>query len=450
MKQRLLLLLSAGLVSGSIAIHAQQTATAELDAADTATRIERPHRLSVRTFGGGSYLGVQIEEVTPDKAKEMGLKEEYGVVISKVMEGTAAEKAGLLANDVVVGWNDSRVESTRQLTRLIRETPAGRTVRIGIVRNGSPMTINATIGKREQGIFERFEMEGMNLDSTIGESLKNLKGLKEWKGMENLEGLKGLENLKDFNIRIDTAWSFDTTMPGGCHSFNFGWSGAPEIACMPFGSGRPRLGVQMQDLTPQLAKYFGADRNSGALISEVVDSSAAERAGLLAGDIILAVDGKPVNNPNDAARMIREHNEGTVELRILRDHQERTITATLEKAPAMENHLLPRPDGDRRMRRFHFKGGKGPRQFEMFFFGPEIMAPNDEDAPMAPQQPIAPAPESDMEFSSILPPGALQHLARIMTAPATPQLEDAQFQFPLPPIPLMVPPAGNQSKAVQL
>ncbi|MCE7936125.1 MAG: PDZ domain-containing protein, partial [Chlorobi bacterium CHB2] len=356
MKQRLLLLLSAGLVSGSIAIHAQQTTTAELGGADTAMRIERPHCLSVRTFGGGSYLGVQIEEVTPDKAKEMGLKEEYGVVINKVMEGTAAEKAGLLANDVVVGWNDSRVESTRQLTRLIRETPAGRTVRIGIVRNGSPMTINATIGKREQGIFERFEMEGMNLDSTIGESLKNLKGLKGWKGMESFEGLKGLENLKDFNIRIDTAWSFDTTMPGGCHSFNFGWSGAPEPVWMP--SHRPRLGVQMQDLTPQLAKYFGADRNSGALISEVVDSSAAERAGLLAGDIILAIDGKPVNNPNDAARMIREHNEGSVELRILRDRQERTITATLEEAPAMENHLLPQPDGDRQMRRFHFKGGK--------------------------------------------------------------------------------------------
>lgn len=446
MTQRLPLLLAAGLVSGAIAIHAQQTATPELGAADTTIRIERSirHGFPVMPLGGGSYLGVQIEEVTPDKAKGMGMKEEYGVVINKVMEGTAAEKAGLLANDVIVGWNGGRVESTRQLIRLVHETPVGRTVRIEILRNGSPMTINATIGKRDHEMFEGFQM---NFDSTM-----NWEGLKELEGLKGLEGLEGLENLEHFNFKIDTAWSFDTTMKGGCHSFNFGFD-KPGTLWMNTAPRRGRLGVQLQDLTPQLAKYFGADQKSGALISEVLDSSAAKRAGLQAGDIILTIDGKQVSDPGDAVQIIREHKEGTVELRILRDRQERTITATLEKAPEMGNNPMFQFDGDQKMRKFHFKGGKGPRQFEMFFFGPnmpQMREGEQNESPTAPQDQIAPMPESDVEFSSILPPGMMNQLAQSMVAPMAPQLESSQLQFPLPPMPLMVPPVGKQSKAVSL
>jgi len=219
------------------------------------------------------------------------------------------------------------------------------------------------------------------------------------------------------------------------------------------GQQRPRLGVQLQDLTPQLAKYFGTDQKSGALISEVIDNSAAERAGLQAGDIILAIDGKQVSNPGDAAQTIREHKEGTVELRILRDRKEQTITATLEKAPEVGNSPMIQPNSERQMRRFHFKGGKGPRQFEMFFFGPDMpqmQEPSDNQEPTAPQHQIAPAPEGDVEFSSIMPGGMLNQLVQSMMPPATPQLDDAELHFPLPPMPLMVPPAGASSKAVAL
>lgn len=443
MTQRLPILLAAGMAFGALAIHAQQTATPQLGVADTTIRTERfSCNLFPMTmpFGGGSYLGVQIEEVTPDKAKELGLKEEYGAIINKVMEGTAAEKAGLLANDVIVGWNGGRVESTRQLIRLVRETPVGRAVRIEILRNGSPMTINATIGKQENEMFEGF-------NSTM-DSMMDWKGLEAVEGIEGLEGLEGFEGLNHFNFKMDTAWSFDTTMKGGCHGFIIGGE-----SNMNLGMQRPRLGVQLQDLTPQLAKYFGTNQKSGALISEVVGNSAAERAGLQAGDIILAIDGKEVGDPGDAAQMIREHKEGTVELRILRERQEQTITATLEKAPEMGTNPMLQPNGERQMRKFHFKGGKGPRQFEMFFFGPDMpqmQEQRDGEAPTAPQEQIAPTPENNVEFSNIIPGGMLNQLVQSMMAQTAPQFEDAELQFPLPPMPLMAPPAGKQSKAVAL
>src|SRR2546421_1300989 len=56
-------------------------------------------------LGEGSYLGVFLEEVTPDRMKELGLSEERGAIIMKVVEGSPAAKAGLKENDVVVSFN---------------------------------------------------------------------------------------------------------------------------------------------------------------------------------------------------------------------------------------------------------------------------------------------------------------------------------------------------------
>ena len=97
--------------------------------------------------GSGSYLGVYLEEVTAERVKELGLGEERGAIISKVVEGSPAEKAGLKENDVVVSFNDRRIDSVRELQRLLNETPAGRNVRLGVLRQGSEMEMAATLGE---------------------------------------------------------------------------------------------------------------------------------------------------------------------------------------------------------------------------------------------------------------------------------------------------------------
>src|SRR6185369_10964812 len=82
----------------------------------------------------GSYLGVDIDEVTSDRVKALKLKEERGVEITMVDQDAPAAKAGLKEHDVITDFNGQRVEGGEQFKRFIRETPAGRTVTLGIVR----------------------------------------------------------------------------------------------------------------------------------------------------------------------------------------------------------------------------------------------------------------------------------------------------------------------------
>src|SRR5262249_40204140 len=96
----------------------------------------------------GSYLGVFLEEVTSDRVKELGLSQERGAIIMKVIKDSPAEKAGLKENDVIVSFNGRPVDSVREFERLLGDTPPNRTVAIEFLRGGSRQTVSATVTKR--------------------------------------------------------------------------------------------------------------------------------------------------------------------------------------------------------------------------------------------------------------------------------------------------------------
>src|SRR5262245_30956920 len=87
---------------------------------------ERPRRAQIQVMGGG-FLGVQWGEVNHATVERLKLKQERGALIEGVTAGSSAAEAGLRKDDVVVKWNGEPVESARELSRRIRETPAGRT-----------------------------------------------------------------------------------------------------------------------------------------------------------------------------------------------------------------------------------------------------------------------------------------------------------------------------------
>jgi serine protease Do len=95
----------------------------------------------------GGYLGIGIQEITAERAKVLKLHEEAGVEITRVGPDSPAEKAGLKVGDVVLQYNGMRVEGIEQFSRLVRETPPGREVKIDVFRNGSVQTITARIGQ---------------------------------------------------------------------------------------------------------------------------------------------------------------------------------------------------------------------------------------------------------------------------------------------------------------
>src|SRR6266851_4389290 len=141
--------------------------------------------------GGGGYLGVYLEEVTAERMKELGLKEERGAVVMKVVGDSPAEKSGLKENDVIVSFNGRRVDSVRELQRLLNETPADRSVQIEVIRAGSRQALATTLAKRSlqsfrmlgPGFDEKFTKQNEESMKRAEESLKRSEeAMKQYQG----------------------------------------------------------------------------------------------------------------------------------------------------------------------------------------------------------------------------------------------------------------------------
>lgn len=95
-----------------------------------------------------------------------------------------------------------------------------------------------------------------------------------------------------------------------------------------WSEGAGRLGAVVQELTPQLGEHFGA--KDGVLVASVSPDTPAARAGLKAGDVITAVEGKPVKDVNGLVALVREHPAGKeIAIEILRDRKPQTLKVML-------------------------------------------------------------------------------------------------------------------------
>ncbi len=94
------------------------------------------------------------------------------------------------------------------------------------------------------------------------------------------------------------------------------------------------IGIESQDITPELAESFGLGRSSGAIIAGVVRGGPADRAGMRPGDILVAVGGKDVANTSEMLNLIAQLEPGEkAPLRILRKNRESTLDVTVGKRP---------------------------------------------------------------------------------------------------------------------
>jgi serine protease Do len=270
--------------------------------AQDAPQPERVYRALTLSGSGGSYLGVQTLDVTKENYSRFGLSEVRGVAIDKVLKDSPAEKAGLQANDVIVGFDGESVTSVRKLTRLVSEVAPDHKVTLTVLRGGSERKVEVTLGKRDYNF---------DVGSVFGGELPKIENFPE------------LENLPNIMPRA-------MTIPRGGDGSVFVWS----------ASSNRQIGVTLTGLTNQLAEYFGVPDGKGLLISDVRADSPAAKAGLKAGDVIVEIDGQKVERTTDLIRALNEKKEGSVSITVIRNKNRQTFTVEPQK-PVNPNLLLP-------------------------------------------------------------------------------------------------------------
>ncbi len=230
--------------------------------------------------GPSSYLGVDIADITSERLSALKLKEEQGVEITMVDQDAPAGKAGIKEHDVILTMNGTAIESKTQLQRMIHETPAGRVVTLGLSRDGQPVTIKVQLADRHQEFPRVAKGKGMDMDFQI----------------------PPMPNMGDFDI--------------------------PEVNVVVVRSSR-RSGLMVENLTPQLGEFFGAKNGNGVLVRSVEKGSRADKAGLRAGDVITRVADQPVHDTSDFTHALRAHAAGSVNVSVIRDKKEQTLTLSL-------------------------------------------------------------------------------------------------------------------------
>jgi C-terminal processing protease CtpA/Prc len=241
---------------------------------------------------GGSWLGVELHEVTSENVKEFRLPAERGVVLGKIVSDSPAAKAGLKENDVVTELNGQHIEGAAQFRRMIHEIPAGRTVQLTVWRDGRSQNVSVTLGKSE-------------------------------------------ERRHTLNMVVPERGNFAFTMPEIPMIPPMEWNGALLIG------SQPRLGIDAEDLNGQLGSFFGAPDGEGILVREVNPDSPAEKAGVKAGDVITSFDGERIRTLGDLREKLaakRDAKDRTVKLGVLRNRASVTLSVELP-APAPRKHL---------------------------------------------------------------------------------------------------------------
>ena len=114
------------------------------------------------------WLGVSVQDLNKELAQYFGLKEPKGAVVIQVFKNSPASKAGFKEKDVIVEFDNKKVNSTRDLVRLVSNTEPGKEVEVVVYRKKRKVTLRVKIGKRPEHIKETYEIQSENM----------------WRGME--------------------------------------------------------------------------------------------------------------------------------------------------------------------------------------------------------------------------------------------------------------------------
>jgi len=198
------------------------------------------------------WVGIGLQDITPDLMKFFNLKEKEGALISQVYSGSPAERVGLKVGDVVIEVDGVKIKSSQDVVHEVLKKKVGQKVNLVILRGGKRLEISVTTAQMPEKIGERGPA----------------KPTREW------------------------------------------------------------FGLQVSNVTPEIAKQLGLTKTEGVVITGVEPNSAGQAAGLKAGDIILEVNRQKILNENEylSAMEKAKPDQGVL---FLIDRQDSTFFVTL-------------------------------------------------------------------------------------------------------------------------
>jgi membrane-associated protease RseP (regulator of RpoE activity) len=244
---------------------------------------------------------VGVTDLNSDRVQALKLKDDRGVEVTQVDQDAPAGKAGIKDHDVIVGFSGTPVESAEQFKRLMRETPPGRTVALDVIREGQQQTVKVQVADRKK------------LESSV--------------------------------------W------PRESRDFAYVMPAMPAVPAMPAMPAMPRMwmdqtitrvrsnsGATLESLSPQLGDYFGVKNGEGLLVRAVQKGSAADAAGLRAGDVVIRVGDQKISDNSDWTEALRNGKNGKVSLVIMRDKKEQTLSMSVPPRRGPDSSALYEDD----------------------------------------------------------------------------------------------------------
>lgn len=244
---------------------------------------------------GAGWLGVGIQELTGKLRDKLDIDDDIkGVLVTEVYDDSPAEEAGIKDHDVIISIDGKRSEDVSDLVDLVKSREPGTDVTVTVYRNGSELSLEATLAARKKTFIWKGDDE--------------LYDLQILKSLEGLEALKGLEELKGLEHLI-----------------------IPEIGIGFSGWGkRGKLGVYVEDVSGELGEYFEIPGGEGVLVEGVVEDSPAEKADIRAGDIIYKIDGKALCCTEELVKAISKMKPDVeTPIVLIRKGDQKTVTAVV-------------------------------------------------------------------------------------------------------------------------
>ncbi len=265
-----------------------------------------------------AYMGVHTKNLDKLLLEALDFDQE-GILVEKVVDDSPAMKAGLKEGDIILQLGDAKVTSTKELIKTLHELKPDEKVSVKLWRKGKAVKKDIVLGAKPDK-FDGYSMMYPNIHKSKCGSAGAKSIFIDTDGI-----VKSVGNTLEYlfsdtdgdSLKIITITDGDTTI-------TYSGSGI----CEPRGF----LGVEIDDINTHLKAQLKLKDEKGVLIKKVVEESAAEKAGLEDGDIIVEIAGKPMKKSCDIFEVIGNHKPADeVDVVVMRGGKKKTFKATLDE-----------------------------------------------------------------------------------------------------------------------